>query len=311
LSDAASLWDVKTAVRDDVAKSVGELLQTSAHNLSQILGKGAMSFEKAVRLLRSHSPQGTMVYAQAQSLIPSLSSYFSLLREGFHKQERRPYPLVIPIIDGFRRAVNLYFNQRGLKKTDSTEPLSFTFSVDAIQKGVDQFPWMLAMRLSNDDSTVINDLLFGDNSPLRTLVPHARNPMWLGVSVSGLVPKTDGSEWLDISVQDETSFHNSMSMLTTKSYIGLVVIMQELFYNACMHGDRRTISVDIKYRNRSCIIEIRNHCKSLRSIQGSAMHGLGTTEVFARRLEMKFKYSYESKDQDVVFCSAIDFTDGR
>jgi hypothetical protein len=308
LSDAASLSDVKAAVTVDMEKKVGEFLRTSAHNLSQILGKGALAFDEAVVHLRSRAPQGPLVYAQAQSLIPSLSCYFSLLRREFRSQESRPYPLVLPIIDGFRRAVNLYFAQRGMRRMSSE---SFEFSDDAIRKEVDRFPWTLGIRL-NDGVEFSLDYRLYDNSPLRALATSTKTVAAERVPLWGLIPETDSPEWQDVTLEEQTTFVESLSTLTTNSYLGLVVIMQELFYNACMHGERRSLEVDISASHRMRRVVLRNICtRGNQPLEASVKHGLGTTKAFAQILGMEFDFEYEERDADLIFNSTISLSEGN
>ncbi len=248
LSDADSFW----ALRDDLYA----FLRASRHNLHNIINKGAVPFERGLEATRAERSSARLLYAQGESLIPLLELSFYLLRD--RSLNNSDHPLIIPLLEGFRRAVNLFFAQKGIDR-DTLD--TFKYSTDAKTKGADGARWLMDLTIdAGPQLKLLKPVRFLDRSPIRELVP-TNSPSVSGVELYGLSEHTVTDVWRDIAVDDVTSFRNGLAVRVVSFGPGLSVLFQELFYNACKHGNGLSIGVHVVANEFATSVTIHNSCE--------------------------------------------------
>jgi hypothetical protein len=282
LSDADSL----SSLKDKVSSDLRSFITTSRHNLANIVEKGLFPFGKGLQTQRTASASARWLYAQGESLVPLLQFSFYLLGDGA-VDKRGTCPVLLPLVDGFRRAVNLYFAQHGLELHGSS---TFAYSGATILRTADRAPWQLALTIDTPRVRTATPLRFADRSPMRDLVANDGPTADGGSEVYGLSKYTVDEVWRDVVVNRPSTFRSALSEVVGESRLGLGVMFQELMYNACKHGNGVEIQARLAMEQAGMVLTIRNACVPREPPAIDAKHGLATLETFAGFLGVKFAW---------------------
>jgi hypothetical protein len=298
LLSTLSDWGLLESLADG---AFADFWSTAAHYLSNVFHAEPFPFETL--LAKLPDPLAVMLLrARVGHLAPRILFPFRERLARLAPLERpRQYRLVEPLIEAFRRAVNLYFSINDAITVDpATSRLSL--SDKAERRGLGKEP--LTLRLSiTDPQIILKDVRFVVMSKLvRTI--EGRWPTDIVQNwhdISQVAPSDLRDAWSDVVTDSSGDVANLFASCrtTTISDIGLTLILEELCYNACRHGSGVSICASLISDAKGCwTFVLENEFRSATS--RNERRGLEWNRITASNLGLTFAYD-KGKAKDGLF----------
>ena len=277
-----SIWSFADRQR---GRALSDFWGTAAHNLTNILVKGDYkSFNRGINDIKDRDGSCAVLYAQGESLASKLIFFL-----GLNKNEIKlnAFPLLRPILTGLRRAVNLYWAQRGISKDG-------TISTEARNKNLCSSAFCVKLTWKSNHAQI------RVNSPVLRLLnkrSEKKQPQYHGLDETG-----------ECYIEDKLG-DLPKKQVKNLSEDGVALVFEESFFNACKYSNNNEFPLMItSIKNNHRVTAYKCEVTNTTEIQEIAENrqGLTTNEILSERIGILYTHLLSNQSFKVTITIPAD-----